>query len=101
MYVKKYAYQIDLAQLDEFKRIQRRSDEIYKQHVNYTLIVMENAVHPGRIEEIQIYLSEESYIEGQQLINKHPEIPLLFQQFLCVLDPSAHDVKEESYKGMF
>lgn len=97
MYIKKYIYQIDVEKKEEFRDVVYRAHEIYKQYIDYKIIIAKSEKCPGDIEEIHIYESEQKYNEAQEKINKRQEIQDLYNRLLNILTKEKPSIVEQTY----
>ncbi|WP_195575824.1 hypothetical protein [Paenibacillus sp. 1001270B_150601_E10] len=102
MYVKVYRYHVQHDQIEKCLDIINESDLLYKQFVNYTMLIRRSHEHPSQLTEIHLYESEEDYVEAMRKMKDDARVQSLFEQFLNTLNPEDPEIKEETYqKGTF
>ncbi|WP_088548661.1 hypothetical protein [Paenibacillus aquistagni] len=97
MYVKVYQYSVQAEQIEQCLELVSESDLLYKQFVNYTMLIRRSREQPTKLTEVHLYKSEEEYVEAMGKMKDDAQIQALFEQFLRTLSPENPEIKEETY----
>ncbi|WCR28282.1 hypothetical protein L3476_05920 [Paenibacillus thiaminolyticus] len=97
LYYKIFRYYIQASQTQAYHQLMARADTVYRAHIDYTLHYAPSSDEPGLWIEIQIFSSEQAYREAAGPLYRDPELDLLYEQFLTLLDPARSSIQEEAY----
>lgn len=97
LYYKIFRYYIQASRTPAYHQLMARADAIYRGHLDYTLHYAPSSDEPGLWIEIQIFPSEQAYRNAAGSLYRDPELDLLYEQFLTLLDPGRSSIQEETY----
>ncbi|GAM14877.1 hypothetical protein [Mesobacillus selenatarsenatis] len=97
MFVKLYSYHIKSDKEEEYLKIQQEADGIYSSFIDEKTLHLQSKKDKTKWLEIHIYKNEKIYNDCIQIIDRQPEIQVLYKRFLEVIT-SNEEMAEEDYQ---
>ncbi|MCM3572603.1 MULTISPECIES: hypothetical protein [Mesobacillus] len=97
MYVKIYRYRLKPMREQEYLEIQSEAERIYSHFIQKQTLFLQSSEDREIWQEIHIYQDKKSYTETVSLVDQQPEIQVLYNRFLEVIN-SINEMSEEDYQ---